>query len=124
MFFKLPYELQDKILTFSNPFKEYYKIIYDRNLANILAIYLKIPKIYYKYLTFYTHIREINKLWYINCSCNASFITSKYKTNRIILKQINEHFKHEHNNKINYHKRQYEIYKSQYDILKQYLITN
>lgn len=119
--FKLPHEIQELILSFYNPYEIYYKNKYNEILPHILAIKLKIPKIYYKYFTFNKYYWNINIIWSMTCNCTEHFKIAGYKTNRAILKKINEHFKHQHNNKINYYKKEYEIYKSHYDRLKLFL---
>ncbi len=73
--FKLPYDIQDLILSYSNPFIEYYKkeykksLLYIKNLDNILK-----PQ-YYNFITLYEehnydHFLKDNYHRYYLCKCN------------------------------------------------------
>lgn len=78
MFFNLPGDLQDLVLSFSNPFKDYYKKIFYKSLIYIKNLNNNLKPKYYDFITlkeeyniYYRDGRWVYNLFYL-CDCNEN----------------------------------------------------
>jgi len=79
MFYNLPYELQYKVLSFSNPFKEYYKIIYNNSLLYIKNLNNNLKPEYYDFITLKEEYFNNNEIYlkYYKCKCHSQLSNLK-----------------------------------------------